>query len=137
MSTAENEFARMVLYKQAFNGVIQDYVITFKQDGDSMDDCRDVSFDLFRQLMERFKGSLIKSRLIAEVHYNMNGATGDKEFRKREFPCQRAERVDDLETFYYEHMQTIISKYEETLLFMTNVKVLRIHSICIKISKYG
>ena len=71
------------------------------------------SFHLFKQLMENFKETTVKARLIAQINFlRMNDkheVIGNEDYH---FTSYSQETVSDVEEFYERHMQKIASRLD-------------------------
>ena len=135
-----NKFCTLRFHRESMRGLVQDYVIDFKELECDIEACVDMTSDLFVELMKHFEEDLVKARLIAEVNYlrmdddDGNSDTED-ESENYHFTSYAQEYVDDPLEFYQRHMQKIMSRMDSFHVNGSNLLLNKINHIHIAISR--
>ena len=111
--TFKNQHANLCFYRQSLRGVVQDYIVTFDEEEYEIERVVGRSYDLFEKLMERFKDTFVKVRLIAQINFlrlnESHEVIGNEDYH---FCSYQAEEVHNAEEFYQRHMCRIASRLE-------------------------
>ena len=122
-----NAYGNLCFHRQSTRGTVQDYIISFERVECDIEGVVDKTYDLFEELMERFKDTRVKARLVAKVNYQrMNDAhdiIGKEDYH---FASYSLEDVYDTKDFYERHMCKITSRMDS---FHHNGSRLIIHQI--------
>jgi hypothetical protein len=109
-----NDCSHLDFYRQAFNGRVQDFIVTFNEEQKDIQQVLRLSSDLFKHLIQSFPNRNISARLVAKVNFlHVNNLTGEFENRVYHFSSYRTENVDnDIDDFFLRHMMKIASRLD-------------------------
>ena len=108
-----NDCAQLDFYKQALNGRIQDFIVTFTEEQNDIEQVLRLSLELFKQLIQTFPDKDISARLVAKINFfHVNSVTGEVENRVYHFSSYRTEKVYDIDSFFERHMMKIASRLD-------------------------
>ena len=109
----ETESGKLCFHRQSLRGMVQDYVITFKEDSPVIEVAAGRGLDLFCLLVEHFKEYKIKARLIAQIQFiRLNQELEPMEKVDYHFTSYRQEVVVDAKEFFQRHMCKIASRLD-------------------------
>ena len=101
-----NDCGNLSFHRESLKGVIQDYVIKFNEGQVDIQGIIADTYELFVQLMGKFKDKAVKARLVAKILFSHIGK--DKvEIRSYHFTSYGAEFVYDPKEFFERHMMKI------------------------------
>ncbi len=127
-----NEFGKLCFWRQSLKGVVQDYCISFNEEEKDIELVVGKTFDLVKQLFQKFDRRNIKARLIAKI--NFAHLANEVDIRSYHFPSYQAEVVYDIEEFFRSHMAKIASRLDTFNERGSNLLILNIEHIHLALS---
>ena len=127
-----NEYATLSVHKSAFKGCVTDYVIKFKNTQSDIQNVLGMTFDLFEQVIDEYKGELLKGRLIARVNYHRTSTNEDVSYFHTSYTPEHIENCYD---FFERHIEKIAQRMEIFHKNGSSLLILNISQIHIQITK--
>ena len=108
-----NASGKLCLHRQSLRERVQDYIISFDEEVADIQMVVGKTFDLFQQLMNKFKEDEVKARLIAQVSYlrlnDQHEVVGEEDYH---FSSYQMEKVMDVSDFYNRHLAKVASRMD-------------------------
>ena len=101
--------ANLKFHKRSFEGVFQDFIISFDEERTDIFKALNNTYDLFQQLIQtNFKNRTVCVRFVAKINFRpVNQETRKTDERSYHFPSNSCEEVYDVQDFYERHMTKI------------------------------
>lgn len=113
MNSIINSHACLSHHKTSVRGKIRDYVMSFNDKQDDLNEIVNRTSELVEQLFSSFNDKRVSGRLVAKVNFNhLNSETQQVSERAYHFPSYASEEVIDVEDFFIRHMMKIASRMD-------------------------
>ena len=130
-----NDFATLTEYKVSKRKSVADYVIRFHSEQTDITAIVNLSFDIFKQLVEKYhrENKMIKGRLIALVNYVHLENENNVSYYHTSF---QSEVINDAEKFFHAHMLKIAKRMDNMNHHGSNLMIKNIEEVHIHITAY-
>lgn len=107
-----NEFATLTHYKDSLKKRVSDYVIRFHEEQTDLEIIIKQTFDVVKALVDDYhkQDKTISARMVALVNYFQ---IDKEEIVSYYHPSYQAEVVDNVDSFYFDHMMKICERMEK------------------------